>query len=78
MANNKAGALHSGANKAISRFDKCVEFVLASEGGYVNDKYDAGGETKFGISKRAYPDLDIINLTIEQAKDIYYKDYWCA
>jgi lysozyme family protein len=46
------------------------------EGGYVNDKQDAGGETKFGISKRSYPHLDIKNLTRDQAKQIYFVDFW--
>lgn len=50
--------------------------LIVSEGGYVNDPDDAGGETKYGVSKRAYPNLDIKNLTIEQAKEIYCKDYW--
>lgn len=50
--------------------------VIKSEGGYINDPQDPGGETKFGISKRQYPDLDIANLTREQAKAIYFNDYW--
>lgn len=57
-------------------FDKAFQFVLKWEGGYVNDPDDPGGETKYGISKRAYPDLDIKNLTVEQAKEIYFYDYW--
>ena len=57
-------------------FDEIIDNVLESEGGYVNDKNDAGGETNLGISKRAYPDLDIKNLTIKQAKQLYYEDYW--
>ena len=57
-------------------FDEIIDHVLESEGGYVNDKHDAGGETNLGISKKAYPDLDIKNLTIEHAKQIYYEDYW--
>jgi lysozyme family protein len=43
---------------------------------YVNDPQDPGGETKFGISKRAYPNLDIRNLTIGHASEIYLSDYW--
>lgn len=58
-------------------FEQAVEIVLKHEGGYVNDPKDRGGETKFGISKRAYPSLDIKNLTKEKAKEIYYNDYWC-
>jgi len=60
----------------MNTFDKALEFVLAAEGGYVNDPDDAGGETNFGISKRAYPDLDIANLTLHDAQNIYYRDYW--
>ena len=53
-----------------------IEKVLEHEGGYVNDPKDLGGETKYGITKRFYPDVDIKNLTIEQATDIYKSDYW--
>jgi len=56
-------------------FERCIAFVLRHEGGYVNDPRDPGGETKYGISKRAYPGLDIKNLTEEQAKEIYRQDY---
>lgn len=51
---------------------KTIEF----EGGYVNNPLDAGGETKYGISKRSYPSVDIKNLGIDDATDIYLKDYW--
>ena len=57
-------------------FDKAMNFVGLMEGGYVNDPIDKGGETKYGISKRSYPNLDIKNLTKEQAREIYYKDFW--
>lgn len=50
--------------------------VLKHEGGYVNHPTDPGGETKYGISKRAYPDVDIAALTEEDAEEIYYRDYW--
>ena len=65
-------------------FSKTIEF----EGGYSTDHADkgnwTGGEigsgelkgTKYGISARAYPTLDIKNITIEQAKELYRKDYW--
>jgi lysozyme family protein len=59
-------------------FDKSIEFVFRWEGGYSNDPADAGGETKYGISKKAYPNLNIANLTEVQAKVIYEKDYWKA
>jgi lysozyme family protein len=50
--------------------------VIKNEGGYVFDKDDLGGETKFGISKRSYPALNIKDLTLENAKKIYFCDYW--
>lgn len=57
-------------------YDKAFDLLMVNEGGYVNNCHDKGGETKYGISKKAYPDLDICNLTVEQAKAIYKKDYW--
>lgn len=39
---------------------------------------DPGGLTKYGISQRAYPHIDIRNLTLEGATEIYYKDYVLA
>ena len=60
----------------MKNFNEIIEQVLEHEGGYVNDPKDLGGETKYGITKRFYPDVDIKNLTIEKAKEIYKKDYW--
>jgi len=53
-------------------FDYAFEKVVDIEGGYVNDPDDPGGETKFGISKRTYPSLDIKNLDLKIAKAIYF------
>jgi lysozyme family protein len=58
------------------KFDQSFEALLGHEGGYVNDPRDPGGETKFGISKHQYPGEDIANMTVERAKQIYFKDYW--
>jgi lysozyme family protein len=57
-------------------FDQIMAFVLKHEGGYVNDPRDPGGETKYGISKRAYPRVNIKALTLEGAREIYRRDYW--
>lgn len=57
-------------------FDFALNIVLRHEGGYVNHPSDPGGETNFGISRRSYPELDIKNLTREQAGEIYRRDYW--
>ena len=60
----------------LTTFNEIIEKVLEHEGGYVNDPNDRGGETNFGITKKFYPDVDIKNLTKEQAKHIYHTDYW--
>jgi lysozyme family protein len=60
----------------MNLFDHCVTLILKEEGGYVNHPNDPGGETKYGISKRSHPNVDIKNLTVEQAKEIYRVNYW--
>ena len=57
-------------------FKKAVEIVISLEGGYHHDKRDPGGETKYGISKRSFPKLDIKNLTKGHAQFIYQTKYW--
>ena len=57
-------------------FDAAFDKLVGHEGGYSNDPRDPGGETKFGISKRSYPHLDIHSLTLADAKTIYKRDFW--
>jgi lysozyme family protein len=57
-------------------FDRCFNFIMQWEGGYSHDPDDPGGETNFGISKRAHPDVDIKNLTRGFAMTIYKTEYW--
>ena len=69
-------------------FDKAFEILIGHEGGYTKDPNDNGNwtggakgkgilkGTKYGIAANSYPNLDIINLTLAQAKDIYRRDYW--
>ena len=57
-------------------FDTAIEIIFKYEGEYTNTPDDPGGETKYGISKRSYPGVDIANLTKEQAKEIYKRDFW--
>lgn len=71
-------------------FNACFDAVIDHEGGYGADPADRGnwtsgivgqGElkgTKFGIAAHAYPHLDIKALTLDQAREIYLKDYWFA
>ncbi len=58
------------------KFEKAFDYMIQNEGGYVSNKNDPEGETKWGISKRSYPNIDIKNLTMERAKKIYYCDFW--
>ncbi|WPP01422.1 glycosyl hydrolase 108 family protein [Pseudomonas sp. HR96] len=62
----------------MANFDEAIPKTLAREGGarYTETPGDAGGATRYGISKRAYPSLDIRNLTEQQATAIYQRDYW--
>lgn len=57
-------------------FDQAFNRLLGHEGGLVDDPRDAGGQTKYGISKRAYPGEDIAGMTIERAGRLYRRDYW--
>jgi|TARA_R100000329_G_scaffold45335_1_gene42515 lysozyme family protein len=57
-------------------FKKAIEVILKHEGGYVDDPIDPGGETNMGISRKAYPHLDIKNLTKADVVSIYFRDYW--
>lgn len=65
-------------NNARKSFEQTLRFEVGADqkGGYTKDPKDPGGETKYGISKRAHPELDIENLTPEQALRIYLNDYW--
>ena len=60
----------------LDTFEEIIDKVIEHEGGYVNDPDDPGGETKYGIAKKSNPDVDIANLTIEEAKKIYWDKYW--
>jgi hypothetical protein len=72
----KAALAGAGVRNGPATFDAVMEQVLADEGGYVNDPVDRGGETNFGISKGANPDVDVRNLTREKAIEIYRARYW--
>jgi len=60
----------------MAEFDIAIKKVLASEGGYSNDPDDHGGATRWGISQKSFPDIDIKNLTLDAAKQIYHQCYW--
>lgn len=62
--------------KMTAKFLLAIEEVIRNEGGYVNHPSDPGGATNFGITQRTYPKLNIRTLTVEQAKQIYFTDWW--
>lgn len=72
-ARRKPGVAAADAGTLIDR-------VIGREGGskVTDDKDDTGGLTKFGISQVNNPDVDVANLTKEQAARIYKERYWDA
>lgn len=69
-------------------FEQAFDRLIGHEGEFTDDPKDRGNwttgiigkgickGTKFGISAMTYPDLDIKNLTLDQAKAIYKRDWW--
>ena len=62
--------------------EKIINAIIKTEGGYVNDPSDNGGETKYGITVRVARDNgyhgDMRDLPVEKAYDIYYSKYVVA
>jgi lysozyme family protein len=61
-------------------FNEAFDELIGIEGGYVNHSNDPGGATNWGITQRVcdehFPDQDVKDLTLSQAKSIYWDDYW--
>ncbi len=58
-------------------YANCIPALIEAEGDtYKDNPGDYGGGTKYGISSREYPNVDIANLTPEQRDEIYQRDYW--
>jgi lysozyme family protein len=62
----------------MADFEIAVTKTLRREGGaaITDDPNDKGGLTKYGISQRSYPSVDIRGLSEADAKAIYRRDYW--
>ena len=62
------------------RFDEIFNNLLEIEKKYSNNKYDSGGETMFGITKRVARNHgyygNMKDLSLKTAKEIYFKTYW--
>lgn len=64
------------ASPAGDRFVRAIDRVLIHEGGLSDDPRDAGGRTRWGISQKTYPTLDIGKLTRADAIALYRRDFW--
>jgi lysozyme family protein len=66
----------------MSDFERCLDLVLKSEGGWVNNPADPGGETNLGVTKRVWEEyvghpVDTMkNLTKELVAPLYEQKYW--
>jgi len=65
-----------------SNFQECLDLVLKSEGGWVNNPNDPGGETNLGVTKRVWveyvghPVESLKKLTKEDVAPLYELKYW--
>lgn len=68
----------------MTTWDQVFGIVMPIEGALSMDKNDPGNftpagvlkGTKYGISARSFPDVDIANLTLDQAKALAKPRYW--
>jgi lysozyme family protein len=62
----------------MADFKKAIEFVLKHEDAKLSGEitHDSGGTTRFGISQKAHPNVDIEKLTLIEAEEIYRNEYW--
>lgn len=70
----------SGATVAASgKFDDYYDgFLKDIEGGYAARDGRSGAPVNFGVNQAANPDVDVKNLTQDQAKNILRNRYWVA
>jgi lysozyme family protein len=65
-------------------FKECLDLVLKSEGGYVNNPADPGGMTNLGVTKRVWEEFtghesdekEMRSLTFEKVAPLYEQKYW--
>lgn len=74
----KASAGETPSNGVVgpnNAFDNAVGFTLQHEGGF-NPRDANGAPVNFGINQAAHPEVDVSNITQDQAREIYRRDYW--
>ena len=65
-------------------FDAALKLVLVHEGGYVDNPHDPGGATNLGVTigtlsahrGHKVTKMDVRNLSVAEAGEIYRKKYW--
>jgi lysozyme family protein len=69
---------------AAGNDQKAISVIFGNEGGFQADPRDPGNYrdgtligTKYGIAARSHPGVDIRNLTLVRAAEIYRAEYWC-
>lgn len=71
--------------KYDKNFEKVINYIFDSEKGFSNHKFDKGGRTNLGITQSTYnawrskknlSPRDIKVITKEEAKQIYYEEFW--
>ena len=66
----------------MNDFKECLDLVLKSEGGWVNNPKDPGGETNLGVTKAVWeewvghPVATMKNLTKDLVAPLYEQRYW--
>jgi len=68
----------------IGNFKECLDLVLKSEGGFVNNPNDPGGMTNLGVTKRVWEEYTghevdekaMRGLTPEKVAPLYEQKYW--
>lgn len=65
-----------------NKFEKALTFTLKAEGGFTVDR---GGPTNYGVTQTTYnaflarknlPLQSVKKITLDEAKRIYFEDYW--
>jgi lysozyme family protein len=69
----------------MAKFDECLAFTLAQEGGFVNNRFDPGGATNKGVTLKTYQAFkgnfqltatDLQAISDADVRAIYSKWYW--
>ena len=67
---------------SAGNYKNCLELILKSEGGWVNNPKDPGGETNLGVTKAVWeeyvghPVKTMKNLTKDDVAPLYEQKYW--